>query len=73
MTAKANPLPFETWLTELRSDAFRCGLGKTLANVPEGVLRRLWRDGALATISGITDQYMRDRMKPAPDSRPIGG
>lgn len=73
MTAKANLLPFETWLTELRSDAFRRGLGNTLANVPEGVLRRLWRDGALATISGITDQYMRARTKPAPDSRAIGG
>jgi len=63
----------ETWLTELRSDAFRRGLGNTLASVPECVLRRLWRDGAPATISGITDQYTRSRMKPAPDSRAIGG
>lgn len=73
MIAKANPLPFDTWLTELRSDAFRRGLGNALGNVSEGVLRGLWRDGAPPTITGITNQYARARMKPAPDARPIGG
>lgn len=72
MNCEANSLPFETWMTELRSDAFRRGLGNALGNVGEGVLRGLWRAGARPTITGITNQYARARMKPAPDSRPIG-
>ena len=48
------------------------GLAKTLATVPEHVLRRLWGDGAPPTITGFTTAYLSCR-KSARNSHTIGG
>ena len=52
------PISFEEWMRELADDAAMRGLANALSQVPEKLLRRLWRNGAAPSVSAITRAYL---------------